>query len=62
MNIIYFKTIRYKPTALGNTIQSILNLKTMRAVSILRLHREQKIQSKPAKSEKLNESVEAYKK
>ena len=40
--IINFKTIRYKLTASGNIIHSILNYKIMRPVGNLRLPKEQK--------------------
>ena len=39
-NITNFKTIRYKPTASSNIIQSIFNYKLMRPVNILRLPKE----------------------
>ena len=39
-NIINFKTIRYKLTALGNIIHSILNYRLMRPVSVLRQTQE----------------------
>ena len=44
MFIINFKTIRYKLTALGKIIHSILNDKPMRPLSNLRLPKEQKQQ------------------
>ena len=44
MFIIKFKTIRYKLTASGNIIHSILNYKPVRPVSNLRLPKEQKQQ------------------
>ena len=44
MFIINFKTIHYKLTASGNIIHSILNYKTRRPVSNLRLPKEQKQQ------------------
>ena len=39
-NVIHFQTVRYKLTASGNSIQSILNYKLMRLVSVLRLLKE----------------------
>ena len=45
MYIINFKTIRYKLTASGNIIHSILNYKPIRPLRYLRLPREQKQQS-----------------
>ena len=59
MFIINFKTIRYKLTASGNIIHSILNYKPMRPVSYLRLPSEQKQQIQKKLSEK---SVEGIKK
>ena len=44
MYIIDLKSIRYKLTALGNIIHSILIYKLMRPVSNLRLPKEQKQQ------------------
>ena len=57
-------TIRYKLTALGKFIYSILIHNLMRPVSFLRLHEEYKKQAKTAKSKKkLSEnSVKANKK
>ena len=51
MYIINFKTIRYKLTASGNIIHSILNYKLMRPVGNLRLPKVQK-QAKTASSGK----------
>ena len=44
MFIINYKSIRYKLTASGNIIHSILNYKPIRPVSNLRLPKEQKQQ------------------
>ena len=58
MYIINFKTIRYKLSALGNTIHSIFNYKLLRPVCKLRLPKEKKTAIK-----KLSEkSVEGIKK
>ena len=46
MFIINFKTIRYKLTASGYIIHSILNYKPMRPVSNLRPPKEEKQQTK----------------
>ena len=53
-NIIKFKTIRYKLTASGKIIHLIPNYKLMRAVSNLRLLKEQK-QAKTAQIQEKNE-------
>ena len=61
-NIINFKTIRYKLTAPGNIILSIVNYK-LRAVSILRLPKNKKTVKNSKFKKKLGEkSVEAIKK
>ena len=44
MFFIHFKDIRYKLTASGNIVHSVLNDKPMRPVSNLRLPKEQKQQ------------------
>ena len=60
--IIYFKTIRYKPSALGNIIHSIFKYKLMRPVSNLRLPKEQKTKtSKFKKKNRARKVSKAYK-
>ena len=59
MFIMNFKTIRYKLTASGYIIHSILNYKPMRPVSNLRLPKEKNSKLKKKLSEK---SVEGIKK
>ena len=54
MYIVNSKIIRYKLTAWGKSFHFILNYKLMRPVSILRLAKEQKRESKSAISWKKN--------
>ena len=54
-NILNFKTIRYKPTASGRTINSVLNYKLMRLCGYLKT-------KKGKKPLKMNLMVEAIKK
>ena len=52
MNILNFKTIRYKLRALGNTFHSIFNYKLMRRVSNLQRPKELKNRKKVQIQEK----------
>ena len=61
MFIITFKTIRYKLTASGNIIHSILNYKPMRPMSNLRLPKGQTANSRKKLSEKSVESIKKKK-
>ena len=58
-NVINFNAIRYKLTASGNVVHSIISYKLMRPVSILRLHKSRQKQKNQKKklSEKIVEAV-----
>ena len=49
-SIMNFETIRYKPTALGNIIQSMVNYEFMSALSILRLPKEKRAKTANSRS------------